>query len=73
MKAKLSLIALILLLGISCANSQSKKDYTSGKTTTDKEYVKPMNQSMFLNQVADYKSNKDKWNYKGSKPCIIDF
>ncbi|MGL5787540.1 MAG: thioredoxin family protein [Bacteroidales bacterium] len=73
MKAKITLIALILIVSISCANSQSGKAISPKKETTGKGYVKSMNESQFLNQISDYKSNKDKWVYKGSRPCIIDF
>lgn len=27
----------------------------------------------FLEKVWDYETNSDKWEYKGDKPCIIDF
>lgn len=27
----------------------------------------------FLNKVADYEGNPEKWEYLGDKPCLIDF
>lgn len=36
-------------------------------------HVKYLNTDGFLQKVHNYKENPDTWNYKGEKPCIIDF
>lgn len=78
MRAKLIMIASLLLLGFSCANLQSKESQPNEGTSeqnsaADKQGVKKMTQTQFLSQIFDYKKNKDQWKYKGDKPCIIDF
>lgn len=32
-----------------------------------------MDKAMFLEKVFNYETSPDKWVYRGSKPCIIDF
>ena len=27
----------------------------------------------FVEKVADYQSYPDSWNFKGNKPCLVDF
>ena len=35
--------------------------------------VKVLNKESFIERVNDFEVNKDKWSFKGDKPCIIDF
>jgi thioredoxin len=42
---------------------------------SDKKMAKPIHltKAEFLQKVANYEANPDKWVYLGDKPCIIDF
>lgn len=42
-------------------------------STIEEGKVIQMNKAMFIEKVFDYESSPDKWVYKGTKPCIIDF
>ena len=35
--------------------------------------VIPMNNTMFIENIFDYKSNAEEWKFKGNQPAIIDF
>ena len=35
--------------------------------------VKVLNKESFIERVNDFEVNKDRWSFKGDKPCIIDF
>lgn len=35
--------------------------------------VIPMNNTMFIEKIFDYKSNAEEWKFKGNQPVIIDF
>jgi thioredoxin len=60
--------------GLAVNNSSgagSKSENTSG--STESENVIQLTNAMFLEKVYDYKTNPDKWTFKGDKPCVIDF
>lgn len=66
----LLMISIVLLL-VSCSMSAKPEGNDSGKAA--KGEVVTLNKAEFLSKVFDYEKNKDKWVYKGDKPCIIDF
>lgn len=35
--------------------------------------VIPMNNTMFIEKIFDYKNNAEEWKFKGNQPAIIDF
>jgi len=43
--------------------------FTNGKTYAEVTYL---TQAEFKTKILDYTTEKD-WNYKGKKPCVIDF
>ena len=81
-------LAISFLFLISCNNSSNKKTENSdnikvensakkdnlSEVKTKKEHVAiHLTKSDFLEKVWDYEASPDKWEYKGDKPCIIDF
>ena len=46
-----------------------------GLARKDEQKIKPrhLTKAEFLSKVANYEKTPDKWEYLGSKPCIIDF
>lgn len=43
------------------------------KTSKTENQAPPLDKAEFLSKVANYEKTPDKWEYLGSKPCIIDF
>lgn len=35
--------------------------------------IVPLTKTDFLKKISDYETNPNKWEYKGEKPCIVDF
>lgn len=48
------------------ATASNKSEEPGGKSIK-------MTKAVFLEKVMDYEANPEEWNYKGDKPCIIDF
>jgi len=72
MKTRLLFLAFFLSsIMISCktGNSNAAVDPPAGKSD---EAVTPLTSDTFRQYVYDYQNGKT-WNYKGSKPAIIDF
>lgn len=36
-------------------------------------FAKYLSTSDFIEKIFDYKNSKGEWNYKGTRPCMIDF
>ena len=53
----------MMLLAVTCSNTQSKGD---GEVVL-------LNKADFLAKVFNYEKQTEKWIYEGKKPCIIDF
>ena len=77
-------IATSMLFAVSCSNGNAGNKSNEEKTETKSEIVKPDNKESdvlaihltkadFLTKVWDFETNSDVWNYKGDKPCIVDF
>ena len=62
---------------ISCGNNNIFKeaDAVCDPTLTENagQSIKNLTKKEFLDKVMDYEKNPDAWNYKGTKPCLIDF
>ncbi len=43
-----------------------------GKLVSEGKVIK-LDKKLFIENVFDFENNPEKWNYVGSKPCIIDF
>ena len=56
-------------LPVVAGSEDNKKTNTNSSSAT----VVHLTESEFLSKVYDYKSNPDKWVYKGNKPAIVDF
>lgn len=83
------LITVVWFAGCSGKNSESAKlsqaDTASVLPTTDSDNnaalnnntgsgeVVVLNKTGFLEKVYDFEQNPNKWEFKGTKPCIIDF
>lgn len=63
---KLFCTFLILLSMLMPVNAQESAAPATGE-------VIEMDDLMFRYRIIDYKSELTEWNYKGEKPCIIDF
>ena len=35
--------------------------------------IEDLNKDSFVEKVADFKGYPDQWEYKGDKPCLVDF
>ncbi|HYX07935.1 MAG TPA: thioredoxin [Bacteroidales bacterium] len=70
----------------SCANTEGQEK--TGKTAAKSAAVKPagddnnnvekggtekITKADFLAKIMDYEANPKEWNFKGDKPCIVDF
>lgn len=85
----IALITVVWFAGCSGKNSETGKlsqaDTTSVLKTTGDGNNTPVNNNMssgevvvlnksgFLEKVYDFEQNPNKWEFKGTKPCIIDF
>jgi thioredoxin len=73
-----SLVAIMLLLTISCGNSKSPSETnveTSDQpvTSADNNKVVQMTKALFKAKVNDFEKNPDSWIFEGNRPCVIDF
>ncbi|MFC2087531.1 thioredoxin family protein [Bacteroidota bacterium] len=64
-------IVLILTSVISCSSKNNSEPDTNQKT--EKHFTLHLTKSDFLAKVVNYEANPNEWNYKGDKPCLIDF
>jgi len=77
MKKNSFIITLFLVITAFSCGSKSIDDKT-GEPKISNKYdnqgmVIHMDKSMFIDIVMDYENDKQNWNFKGQKPCIIDF
>lgn len=80
---KFAFVAFIAIIGnVACNSSDGdKKIETKPDKTVQNTPVKSDNpgetvyltKQMFLEQIMDYESNPQEWNYKGDKPGLVDF
>lgn len=61
------------ILSIMCVLSFVFAAWGQNPETAPKVIVKHLTEAEFLQKVANYKENPQKWEYLGDKPCIIDF
>lgn len=85
MKINLLVLTISAVLSITACSSKDQKQSSQQKTESletenniqksDKKMAKPIHltKAEFLQKVANYEANPDKWVYLGDKPCIIDF
>ncbi|MBP9030825.1 MAG: thioredoxin 2 [Bacteroidota bacterium] len=85
MKINLLVLTISAVLSITACSSKDQKQTSQQKTESletenniqksDKKMAKPIHltKAEFLQKVANYEANPDKWVYLGDKPCIIDF
>jgi thioredoxin len=79
-------LAISFLFLFSCNNSNNQKTDNNSKLKTEKGKKDKLSETDenthaaihltkadFLEKVWDYEASSDKWEYKGDKPCIIDF
>jgi thioredoxin len=71
------IISILIITAFSCS-SKSADEKNESEPKIENKYdnqgkVIQMNKSMFIDLVMDYENNKQNWNFKGQKPCIIDF
>lgn len=80
----LILTILTALVAMSCNNNKAEKQNGQVQKNpkaenniqkSDKKMAKTIHltKAEFLQKVANYEANPDKWVYLGDKPCIIDF
>ena len=67
-------IAFTCMVFIFSCQAQSSTESHAGKNKQEQK-IKPrhLTKAEFLSKVANYEKTPDKWEYLGSKPCIIDF
>ncbi len=75
--------AALILVVASCSNSNQKeqlketetKQLTNTIQNSETKMAKTikLTRADFLNKVANFEENPEKWVYLGDKPCIIDF
>ena len=67
-------IAFTCMAFIFSCQAQSSTESHAGKNKQEQK-IKPryLTKAEFLSKVANYEKTPDKWEYLGSKPCIIDF
>ena len=88
MKTKLFYVVFSMLFLISaCGNNRSQEAKTADDNNTVVEMTQEINsnnknnmakainltRAEFLEKVANFEKNPEKWEYLGDKPCIIDF
>jgi thioredoxin len=85
MKINLLVLTISAVLSITACSSKDQKQSSQQKTESletenniqksDKKMAKTIHltKAEFLQKVANYEANPDKWVYLGDKPCIIDF
>lgn len=67
-------IVFTCMVFIFSCQAQSSTESHAGKNKQEQK-IKPrhLTKAEFLSKVANYEKTPDKWEYLGSKPCIIDF
>ena len=85
MKINLLVLTISAVLSVTACGSKDQKQTSQQKTESletenniqksDKKMAKTIHltKAEFLQKVANYEANPDKWVYLGDKPCIIDF
>ncbi len=85
MKINLLILTLSAVVSVTACGSNDQKQTSQQKTESletenniqksDKKMAKTshLTKAEFLQKVANYEANPDKWVYLGDKPCIIDF
>ena len=85
MKINLLILTLSAVVSVTACGSNDQKQSSQQKTEnletenniqkSDKKMAKTIHltKAEFLQKVANYEANPDKWEYLGDKPCIIDF
>jgi thioredoxin len=85
MKINLLILTLSAVVSVTACGSNDQKQTSQQKTESletenniqksDKKMAKTIHltKAEFLQKVANYEANPDKWVYLGDKPCIIDF
>ena len=85
MKINLLVLTISAVLSITACSNKDQKQTSQQKTESletenniqksDKKMAKTIHltKAEFLQKVANYEANPDKWVYLGDKPCIIDF
>ena len=65
-------ILLSVILPVACTqnNTEAKKAVVA---TEKKAGTIHLTKAEFLKKVVNYETSKDKWEYLGDKPCLIDF
>ena len=65
-------VLLSIMLLTACA--QNKTEAKKPESATEKKVgTIHLTKAEFLKKVVNYETNKDKWEYLGDKPCLIDF
>jgi thioredoxin len=70
---KIILYSLILIVGFTACNHQTKKENEKNHKTQNKMKTIHLTKQMFLEKVMNFEKNPTEWKYLGDKPCIIDF
>ncbi len=75
MKKIISISLIITTLALGCNSQASSKEEVKEVVEETNEIVKPtlLTKQMFLDEIMDYESNPDEWNYKGELPGLVDF
>lgn len=60
-----------VLLCFSCKTNTPKNESTNG-TKQEKIEVKKISEKEYKDIIFDYETNTQNWEFKGSKPCIVD-
>lgn len=58
---------------VTTAENNVQPEGEPSKSSDSEGKVIHLDKKMFISQVFDFEKNPEKWNYIGSKPCIIDF
>ena len=71
----IALSAIFFSCGSSDNNKEAKKqDATvSESTNNEKEFIKNISYKDFIKKVWDFETDAKEFNYKGERPCVIDF
>lgn len=79
----LSIAVISFIMLQSCSNGSTNAQTNANETThhaenpSDKDIVLgttiQITKADFLEKVMDYEANPEVWNFKGDKPCIVDF
>lgn len=68
-----AMIGIVACAGNDKAHAANDKAKVDQKEETKSGEVIVMNKAMFIKDVFDFEKSSSDWNYKGTKPAIIDF